>query len=93
MIDDYRISLGVVGGDYEVIASGVLPTSYTATGLTFSVTYKLRVEARNSYSYSAYSDEIELYCGFKPEPPTVVTTTNVNNEVLFEWNDPVNNGA
>jgi hypothetical protein len=92
-VDDYQISLGEVGGDYAVIASGVTATQYTATDLTFGVTYKLRMEARNSYSFSVYSEEIELYCGFKPEPPTVVSTTNVADEVMLAWNAPVDNGA
>jgi hypothetical protein len=73
--------------------SGILTTAYTAVDLQFGTTYEFRVESRNSYSYSGYSDVITLYCGFKPEPPTVVTTSNVHDQVLFEWNEPVNNGA
>lgn len=79
IIDDYRISIAVLGEDYEVLELGILPEYYTAINLQFGITYQFRVESRNIYSYSAYSEVITLYCGFKPEPPTVVTTTNVNN--------------
>lgn len=64
-----------------------------ATGLNFGTTYEFKVESRNSYSYSPYSSTLSLYCGFKPEPPLTITTTNSNDVVVFNWDLPVNNGA
>jgi hypothetical protein len=63
-----------------------------ATGLTFGTTYEFKVEARNSYSFSAFSETITLLCAFKPDPPTVLTTTNQNDFVVIDWNEPINNG-
>jgi hypothetical protein len=51
------------------------------------------VEARNSYSYSAVSNEVELLCAFIPDPPLTVTTTNSNDLVVFDWIEPVTNGS
>jgi hypothetical protein len=63
-----------------------------ATGLTFGTTYQFKVESRNSYSYSPYSDTITMLCAFKPDPPLVVTTTNTNDLVTVQWDDPIANG-
>lgn len=93
VIDDYRINYKEQGGTYSILESGVISTSYTAIGLTAGTTYVFTVEARNSYSYSAVSNEIELLCAFVPEPPTTVTTTNLNELVVFDWNEPVPNGS
>lgn len=55
--------------------------------------YEFKVESRNSYSYSPYSDTLTLLCAFKPDPPLVVTTENTNELVTIEWNDPIANGS
>jgi hypothetical protein len=31
-------------------------------------------------------------CAFKPDPPLVITTTNNNDLVTVEWDDPIANG-
>lgn len=49
---DYRIS----NGNSEVLASNIVEKTYTATGLTFGVTYDFKVEAQNEFGYSVYSD-------------------------------------
>jgi hypothetical protein len=75
-----------------VLASGLTDPNYLATGLIFGVTYQFKVEARNSYSYSPYSDTITLLCAFKPDPPLVITTTNNNDLITVAWDDPIANG-
>jgi len=61
--------------------------------LTAGVTYEFKVESRNSYSYSAYSDVLTLLCAFKPDPPLIVTTTNTNDQVAVAWAAPIPNGS
>lgn len=92
MIEDYRVSIAEQGNSFSILASGITDTAYTATGLTFGITYVFKVESRNSYSYSAYSDEIILLCAFIPDPPLSITTTNLNDQVVVSWNEPINNG-
>jgi hypothetical protein len=75
------------------LADGLVSTSYTATGLKFGTTYEFKVESRNSYSYSDLSEALSLYCAFKPEPPLVISTTNVNEFVQIDWDAPVDNGS
>jgi hypothetical protein len=51
------------------------------------------VESRNSYGYSAVSDELTMLCAFIPDPPLTATTTNSNELVTIDWSEPVNNGS
>jgi hypothetical protein len=64
----------VSDGIYSVKESNVLNQNYIAEDLTFGVTYKFKVESRNSHGYSDYSDEITLLAAFKPEAPATVGT-------------------
>ena len=75
-----------------MLASGLVTPEYLATGLTFGITYEFKVESRNSYSYSPYSETLTLLCAFKPDPPLVITTTNSNDLVTVNWDDPIANG-
>lgn len=92
IIEDYRIWMAEQGDDFSVLASGLIDPEYLATGLTFGVTYEFKVESRNSYSYSPYSDTLTLLCAFKPDPPLVITTANTNDLVTVQWDDPIANG-
>lgn len=91
-IIDYRISIQEENGAYQVLQANHIDKSYTATGLQFGVTYSFKVESRNSYSYSAFSEIITLLCAFKPDPPLLVTTANNNDLVTVSWDDPIANG-
>jgi len=57
------------------------------------VTYSFKVESRNSYGYSAYSDSITLLCAFKPDAPITIVTTNTADKVMISWSSPVTNGS
>jgi hypothetical protein len=93
VIIDYRINIAEQGGSYSVLESGITDTSYTATGLTAGTIYEFKIESRNSYGYSTYSDVIILLCAFIAEPPVTVTTANVNELVTISWSEPVSNGS
>lgn len=56
---DFTISYAVgVDGTYVELQAGVLLTEYTAMGLTSGETYLFKVQARNAYGLSGYSDSI-----------------------------------
>ena len=93
VIIDYRVSIAEQGQAFTTLASGVTDLTYKATGLTFGTTYEFKVEARNSYSYSGYSDVLTMLCAFKPDPPLTVTTENVNELVKVAWDEPIANGS
>ena len=93
VIVDYRVNIAEQGKSYSVAATGVVGSSYTLTGLTAGKTYQFKVEARNSYSYSASSSVLTLLCAFVPDSPTTITTANVIDRVSVTWNEPVANGS
>ena len=76
-----------------MLASGVTDTAYLATGLTFGVTYEFKIESRNSYGYSGYSETTTLLCAFKPDPPLTLFTANTNELVTITWDEPIANGS
>lgn len=71
----------------------MVSSSFIATDLTSGITYQFKVESRNSYGYSAFSDSIILLSAFKPDAPTLVTTANIGDQVKIEWSAPVENGS
>lgn len=85
--------MAIQGQSFSVIASGLIETALLISDLTFSTTYEFKIEVRTDYGYSLFSDVLSLYCGFKPEPPLVLTTENETVNVIFSWDLPVNNGA
>jgi len=66
VVQDYRITYDQSTDDYVVLVSSLNELSYTVTGLTAGKTYKYKVEARNSYGYSAYSSVIAILCAARP---------------------------
>lgn len=66
---DYRVSFDQALATYVVRATEVLTQSYTATGLTAGLTYKFKIEARNTYGYSVYSTEVAILCATVPSIP------------------------
>jgi hypothetical protein len=61
--------------------------------LTAGTTYDFKIESRNSYGYSTYSDTLTLLCAFIADAPVTVTTANVNDLVTISWSEPVSNGS
>ena len=93
LIEDYRVSVAEQGSAFTVLQSGVTSTTYTAISLTAGVTYEFKVEAKNSYGYSSYSDVLQMICAFKPDAPVEVTTENVNSQVKVTWGSSSTNGS
>ena len=87
-VRDFRITYDQSTGVFEVLASGLIQTSYTATGLTAGNTYRFRVESRNSYGYSAYSTVVPILCATVPSIPKSPVSTVVASNVVFSWIAP-----
>lgn len=57
---DYRIAWDQGTGEEAILIDKVLTQSYTVTGLVSSVTYKFKVQSRNSFGFSDFSDEVTI---------------------------------
>src|SRR4030095_6550930 len=82
----YRVKRATVsGGPYTTIASPT-QTSYKNTGLTNGTTYYFVVSAVNSSGESANSSQVSAVPqSSAPAPPTGVTATGGNAQVLLTW--------
>lgn len=78
-IIDYRVSIAVQGQAFEYLATGLLTPEYTAINLTPGVTYEFKVQSRNSYDYSDYSEVLTMLMAFVPEEPDAPVTYRVTN--------------
>lgn len=56
------------------------------------MTYKFRVEAKNSFDFSAYSSTVSIICATIPTPPSVISTSNSGSNVIITWNAANGNG-
>jgi len=92
-VEDYRVTYDQSTGDYVVLVSALNQLSYTTLGLTSGNTYKFKIEARNSYGYSSYSEVVSILCAAEPEQPLPATTTVINDQVVIEWSSPLDNGT
>lgn len=65
--------------DFVILESNIVQTELTVSGLTSGLSYKFKVQARNSFGLSAYSEILELTSGFKPDQPAMpVTVVSAN---------------
>ena len=94
-ISMYRVHYdqGSGTGQFVVLATGITELTYTATGLTAGKTYKFKVQSRNSFSYSAYSDEVAVLAAQTPVKPAAPTTSAVGDNVVISWTAPFANGS
>ena len=90
---DYRVSYDQATGEYVVLASMINALKIQASALTTGLTYKFKVEARNSYGFSAYTSEVAILCAAEPSQPDAPVTQVVNDEVIVEWTAPSDNGT
>jgi hypothetical protein len=91
-VTEYRISKAVQGGTFSVLAS-TANTHYDVTSLTSGTTYEFKVEARNEYGYSAYSNTLSLLAAYIPAVPTSVTTEIDGSSVKVQWSLSTTNGS
>lgn len=58
---DFNIQYKAVGGgSYSDLALAVAQQTYTAVGLTRGISYSFKVQARNAYGLSLFSDEVTI---------------------------------
>lgn len=71
-----------------MIAESVAATTYSATGLTASTTYRFKVEAKNEFGYSTFSDEISILAAQEPDKPvSLANDASITSETRagFTW--------
>jgi hypothetical protein len=70
--------------------------TYTKTGVSAGVTYKLKVQARNAVGLGAQSSEFSIIAATTPGLPTALIRDEVNTsktQAAFTWTVPASNGG
>ena len=82
-VTSYTISSSTGGGAFSVVQADVSTNSFTVTGLTTGTTYTFKVQSRNSFDISDYSDGLSILCAFKPIAPLAPTTSVSADKVII----------
>ena len=92
---DYRLSWDQGTNTYQVLAIGITTTSYTTIiTLTSNTVFKFKVESRNAFGFSDYSNEVTILQAEKPlKPADPVTSVLTDVSVVITWTAPSNQGS
>lgn len=63
------------------------------TGLVNGDTYSFKIESRNSYSYSEYSDVLTLLVATVPDKVANPVTAVSGSDITITWVTPIENGS
>jgi hypothetical protein len=74
---DFTVSYDQATGVWVDLQSNVLGTNYTASGLNTGSTYSFKVQSRNSYGLSSYSNLVTIMVATVPAQPLTPVTSVV----------------
>jgi hypothetical protein len=89
---DFTISRAIENGSYSVLAVSSV-NSFTVFSLTPGTTYKFKVQARNAFGLSNYSEELSLLSAYVPLKPDSPDAFIFEDRIIISWNDPETNGS
>ena len=91
---DYRLWYdSSTGSTFINIASGLTELNYIVTGLVQGATHQFKIEARNAYGFSAFSDTVTILAAQVPGKPNAPTTVWSPDDVVVSWTKPDNGGS
>jgi hypothetical protein len=73
------------GNEFSAPPISVNDTKYRAENLTAGVTYKFRIQARNSVGNSVFADGFDILCATKPDAPSAPSTSVFEDKVIVSW--------
>lgn len=93
-IIDYRVWYdNALGGSFIVLAANIVDTDFLVTSVNKGQTYRFKLQARNQYGYSAFSNEIAILAAQLPATPSTPTTSFDADYVTISWDEPDNMGS
>ena len=92
---DYKLWYDNASSVWEIFQAVITDTEFTALELTQGSTYLFKVEARNIYGYSFYSNVISVLVAQIPAQPEAPLTTwdQPNDDVVISWVAPDDGGS
>jgi parallel beta-helix repeat protein len=93
LITNYSIYRGFWSGGETLLTTVSVSTTYTDTGLTNGVAYYYRVSAINPVGEGPKSNEAMAVPSTLPSPPTIVSATGIDGEVVLTIFPPTDSGG
>lgn len=92
---DYIVSYdsGLGTNVFTVLASAVTTQSYSVTQVTPGKTYVFKVQSRNAFGPSLFSDSVAILAAQTPDPPIAPVTSVSGTNILITWTAPFDNGS
>jgi titin len=92
---DYRVwyDTATNGATFSVLQESVVVPEFLATGLTQGLVYQFKVEARNAYGFSVYSDTVSILTAQVPDQPSAPTTSRSGDSIIVTWSAPNSGGS
>jgi hypothetical protein len=79
--------------NFVIRESSITDTKVTLTGFTLGTTYEFQVKSRNEFDYSLVSNTIQVLSAKTPEKPLAPVTSVSGDNVIVDWEAPVDNGS
>jgi hypothetical protein len=70
------------------LISGLVAKQHLDTSLSVGGLYSYKIEARNAFGYSEFSETIQILAAQVPDKPLAPTTTFDRTTVKIEWTAP-----
>jgi len=92
---DFRVwyDTATNGVTFSILQESVVFSEYLATGLTQGLVYQFKVEARNAYGFSIYSDTVSILTAQVPDQPSAPTTSRSGDSIIITWSAPNSGGS
>jgi hypothetical protein len=87
------IAIGIDSTEYSVFQDGIVTKSITIAGLTVGEFYKFKVQSKNNFGLSEYSNELVLLCAWVPSAPAEPQCTLESDFIRIAWEEPSNGGS
>jgi len=89
---DYRVSWDQGTSAFVELASGITATAYTTNApLTAGTRYKFKVESRNAYGFSSFSNEVSILAAKVPTKPLDLANDEARTgpgTITITWSPP-----
>jgi len=91
---DYRVWYDQGVGSMTVLEFHVAEKVYeTLIPLTPGVVYTFKVQARNDFGFSDFSEDVQIKAAQRPDVAGAPATSVQGDDVLIDWNEPDDKGS
>lgn len=84
---------GSSGSSYQPVVVDLLSKKFSVTGLSLGTWYIFKVQAKNDWGISDFSDTVRILAAQQPNIPLAPETEFFRDSVKVTWKEPFNGGS